>query len=251
MGRAARLSLPSPLLKAAVWGFVRIQQVQIEDANIPAGGFSTFGDFFTRTLKPGLRPVDETPGALVSPCDGRVRTAGQLENEGRTRFEVKGRSYGVDELMGREGWWSGLQTGGYAIIYLSPADYHRVHSPVDGSVRSVWHLDGTTLPVNDLGQVVAPWSIVRNERVVFDFQGSEGRTALVMVGALAVRAIEVTVPGFMLDRPAQGEPTPVRRADEVGIFHLGSTVVVLWDGSSEVNLRPNQRVRFGQRLAVR
>jgi len=230
---------------------VRFQHVEIADAQIPDGGFSTFGDFFTRTLKPGIRPVDDSPGAIVSPCDGRVRTAGFLETRGRSRFEVKGRSYTVDELMGRQGWWSDLESGGYAIIYLSPADYHRVHSPVDGSVRSVWHLDGTSLPVNNLGQVVAPWSVVRNERVAFDMRSEAGRIALVMVGALAVRAIEVTLPGVELSPAGEDVRAPVRRADEIGIFHLGSTVVVLWEGSSEVSVRPNQRVRFGQRLSVR
>lgn len=251
VGKVARLSLPPALLKAAVWGYARVLDVHLGEATVPDEGFSTFGEFFARSLKPGVRPVESAPGVLVSPCDGLLRVAGALTTGGKTTFEVKGRSYSATDLAGRPGWWSEIDTGGYAVIYLSPADYHRVHSPTDGTVASAWHLDGTCMPVNRLGQLVAPWSVVSNERVAFDITGPEGRVALVMVGALAVRAIEVTLPGLDLRGNGADQKVPVERGQEIAVFNLGSTVVVLWEGHSELGVQPGQRIRCGQWLAAR
>ena len=167
-------------------------------------------------------------------------------------FYVKGRHYAVQTLIERPGWWSSGSGGSYAVIYLSPADYHRVHSPANGEVRSVWHLPGFCMPVNKLGQILAPWAIVRNERVVFDLTTTSGLgVTLVMVGALAVRAIEVTLPG--ISKPLAGEilSVAVKRGDELGVFNLGSTVVMLWQGESNFEVNPGQKVLLGQKLAQR
>jgi phosphatidylserine decarboxylase len=72
-----------------------------------------------------------------------------------------------------------------------------------------------------------------------------------MVGAFGVRAIEVTLPGL---EPGERWGVPdggvqVARAEEIGVFHLGSTVVVFWEKSSQMTVRSGQSVRFGQRLA--
>jgi len=251
VGRVARLPLPPTVLDAAVRGYCRVLDVHLDEASVPGEGFGTFGRFFARSLKPGLRVVDRNPGALASPCDGLVRTTGSLKTGGTPGFEVKGRSYSVVELTGRRGWWSEIDAGGYAVIYLSPADYHRVHSPSDGSVVGAWHLDGTCLPVNRLGQLLAPWSVVTNERIVFDIDGPLGRVVLVMVGALGVRAIEVTLPGLRFEGEGPRGGVPIERGQEIAVFNLGSTVVVLWEGQMDPGVEPGQRIRFGQSLAAR
>ena len=188
VGKAAGLALPRPLLRRVIAGYSRFYNVQLAEVSVPEGGYSTFGEFFTRDLNPGARPVDRTDDALVVPCDGVVTAAGSLSQGSRDAliFRVKGSDYSTMDLAGRSGWWSEATSGGYAVIYLSPGDYHRVHSPVDGELRSVWRLPGMCLPVNKLGQRLAPWAIVRNERVVFDLVAAQGRLTLVMVGALAV-----------------------------------------------------------------
>jgi phosphatidylserine decarboxylase len=248
VGRFSRLPLPGPVLRGLISGYATLLDVEMAEAAVPDGGYTTFGEFFARELLPGARRVDVTPGALVAPCDGVVTAAGDLRRgAGDLRFRVKGRDHAVSELLERRGWWDDVDTGGYAVVYLSPADYHRVHSPVEGELRDLWRLPGTCWPVNRVGQTLAPRSIVRNERVAFDLATGEGPIALVMVGALAVREIEVTLPG------AERGPRPVRidRAQEIAAFNLGSTVVMLWHGRARLDVRPGQRVRVGECVARR
>lgn len=211
-------------------------------------GYSTFGEFFLRPLDDDARPVDEAPNVLVSPCDGVVQAAGDLRG---ARFMVKGREYHADELIDGLGWWADGD-GSYIVVYLSPADYHRVHSPTAGKVVGAWRVGGTCYPVNRLGQRIAPWAIVRNERVVFELDAEEGPVTTVMVGALAVKAIEPTLGGLELQRsPDRSTELDVERGTELAVFGLGSTVVVLWQGRSQMDVRVGERVRVGQRIATR
>ena len=126
--------------------------------------------------------------------------------------------------------------GLFAIVYLSPRDYHRVHAPVTGPVTAVRHVPGTLYPVNSIGLSHVPNLFARNERVVVH-QRSErhGRVASVMVGAIGVGRISLAFDESVLtndDRESglrvYGKRAPLlSRGDELGTFHLGSTVIVL------------------------
>ncbi len=244
IGRVARLPLPAPVLRGVISGYTRLLHIEVADVAIPAGGWESFGEFFARRLLPEARVIDDDSASLSAPCDGLIEAVGPLRG---ARFVVKGRSYDVRELTGRSGWWDRAERGGYVVIYLSPADYHRVHGPVDCGVRGIWRLPGTCFPVNRIGQAVAPWAVVRNERVVFDLTTEGGSVAVVMVGALGVRAIGVSVP----DPEVNGDEIRLERADELGAFNLGSTVVMLWEGDADVSVRVGERILLGQRVVLR
>src|SRR3990167_1729357 len=49
---------------------VDMSEAQIEDPT----AFEHFNAFFTRALKEGARPLDTTPGAILSPADGAVNS---------------------------------------------------------------------------------------------------------------------------------------------------------------------------------
>jgi len=61
--------------------------------------FPNLAAFFYRTLKPGARPLDPDPGALLSPADGRVLQFGRIE-EGDIE-QVKGMTYSLEALLGK------------------------------------------------------------------------------------------------------------------------------------------------------
>ncbi|KAJ9108924.1 hypothetical protein QFC21_000245 [Naganishia friedmannii] len=62
--------------------------------------YKSLGEFFYRTLKPGLRPID-TSAQLVSPADGTVLHFGEISGE---RVEqVKGMTYSLNALLGVSG----------------------------------------------------------------------------------------------------------------------------------------------------
>ena len=60
--------------------FVRRYQVDMSLALVEdVTAYPHFNDFFTRALKPGARPLDETPGAILCPADGAVSQLGPIE----------------------------------------------------------------------------------------------------------------------------------------------------------------------------
>jgi phosphatidylserine decarboxylase len=258
LGRAARVSAPRPLLRASIRAYCLAYNVDLAEYEVPEAGFETFDAFFTRRLKPGTRPLDPDPNALLSPADGRLEDAGVIEVGSTLR--IKGRSYGVAELLS-DRLASSLYAGGqFAVVYLSPRDYHRVHAPVSGEVRILRHVDGTLFPVNAIGLKHVPNLFARNERVVVE-QTTErhGPIASVMVGAIGVGRISMSFDAELVTNNGHahserafvaGQGPYLERGGELGTFHLGSTVIVFAGPSAGARLvkRPGDYVRMGEAL---
>jgi len=258
LGRAARVPAPRPLLRSLIRAYCLAYKVDLSEYEVPEAGFETFDAFFTRRLKAGMRPLDPDPEAVLCPADGRLEDAGTIE-VGST-LKIKGRLYSVAELLD-DRLASSLYAGGqFAVVYLSPRDYHRVHAPVSGEVRLLRHVDGTLFPVNAIGLQHVPRLFARNERVVIEQQSPlHGPIASVMVGAIGVGRISVSFDAEMVTNDGRdcrevafppGEGPKCERADEVGVFHLGSTVILFAGPASGLSLvrRPGDHVRMGEAL---
>jgi phosphatidylserine decarboxylase len=239
--------MPSPLAGPLLRVYGKAYGVNLNEAEPQADGYPTFDAYFTRTLRPGARDI--SGDAVVSPADGRVSASGRIDPG--SRLFVKGQSYEVAELTGEPSDATRYINGEFAVVYLAPGDYHRVHSPVDGEVTSVRKIEGDLYTVNRIGEEHVPKLFVRNKRVsiVVETKGL-GRVTVVMVGAMIVGRITVTgipeadVPAGLHPFPA---PRPVARGDELGIFHLGSTVVLLLEPGISV-VRQLGKIRYGDSL---
>jgi phosphatidylserine decarboxylase len=247
VGRLCDQPLHPALSRAVTSAYCRAYRVDMEEAELPAGAFASFDAFFTRPLKPGTRPMSED--ALVSPADGELSSLGVVDSG--ARIFVKGQPYDVGELVGDRRDAARYAGGEFAVVYLAPRDYHRVHSPVDGQVTLVRSVSGDLYPVNKIGERHIPQLFVRNQRVAIVIDTpAYGRVTAVMVGATIVGRVTVTVlPGD--DVPPGEHPivpaVPVSRGDEIGRFHLGSTVVLLLEPGLSIR-RPAGTVRFGESL---
>jgi phosphatidylserine decarboxylase len=213
--------------------------------------YESFDSFFTRPLAPGRRPVVGGPSELASPADGVLQARGPVERG--CRIVVKGRAYDVARLVGGEHDARECLGGQYAVVYLSPRDYHRVHAPVDGPLECVRSLPGECYPVNAIGERCVPDLLVANRRVAFVQESPQlGRVVTVMVAAMVVGRITArAVPGhdvpFGVHHP---RPVPsVSRGDELGAFHLGSTVVVLAGPKAPSWQRAPGLIRVGESLS--
>jgi len=246
------------MLRLAMRAYCRAYDIDLNDYQVPEQGFSTFDAFFTRHLKPGLRPLDPEPDALLSPADGRVEDIGPIEPG--AKLTVKGHAYSVAELLA-DRWAASLYAGGqFAIVYLSPRDYHRVHAPVDGRVRAVRHVPGSLFPVNSIGLQHIPRLFARNERVVIEQNSAaHGPVTSVMVGAIGVGRISLAFDNELItnngraygERIYLGQEGPqLNRGDELGTFHLGSTVILFSGPGAGLApvIRPGQRVRMGEAI---
>ncbi|TBU87276.1 archaetidylserine decarboxylase [Phytopseudomonas dryadis] len=237
---------------------VDMSEAQIEDPT----AFEHFNAFFTRALKDGARPLDATPGAVLSPADGAISQLGRIEH-GRV-FQAKGHSYSVTELLGGDSERAAPFMGGdFATVYLSPKDYHRVHMPLAGTLQEMVYVPGRLFSVNQSTAENVPELFARNERVVCLFDTERGPMAVVLVGAMIVASIETVWAGLVTpprrelktqryDEAARA-PIQLDKGAELGRFKLGSTAIVLF-GPGQVQwaaeLGANSPVQMGQLLAT-
>lgn len=200
--------------------------------------YKTFNDFFTRELKPGLRPVTQDNDIMVHPVDGAVSQLGPIE-DGRI-FQAKGHHYTALALLGGQADDAARFEGGdFATIYLAPKDYHRIHMPIKGTLSKMTYVPGELFSVNPLTARNVPGLFARNERVVAIFETEKGPLAMVLVGATIVASIETVWAGtvtpptgkkvFTWDYPTEGpDAITLEKGAEMGRFKLGSTVVMLF-----------------------
>lgn len=231
---------PKPILKFAISTFCKAYNVEIEQAEQPVTDYETFQKFFTRRLKPGLRPFDKDKAVVPSPADGTLSAFGQL-GEG-TLVQAKGVQYSLDALVGNGVDADDYRGGSYAVVYLAPHNYHRVHTPCDGQLTHWRYLPGALYPVNKTGLKHVPGLFARNERVIGHFDSEFGKCAVIMVGATFVGHMTLAFADHAtnVNQPGTGRvdlkpAVKMGRGDEFGVFNMGSTVVLLFDNP---NLEP-------------
>ena len=199
--------------------------------------YRSFNDFFTRALRPGVRPIAEDPAVIVSPVDGTVSQCGEIEDE--LLLQAKGHRYSLLALLAGDAEAVDTYRGGsFACIYLAPYNYHRIHMPCAGVARSNLYVPGELFSVNAATARAVPGVFARNERLICDFTTSFGRVAVILVGALHVGSIE-TVHCGEVNPPPRRRKAPVRvasgigrefiKGEELGRFNMGSTVVLLFE----------------------
>ncbi len=257
-GALADIAWPAWLLRLFLQFYVRSYTVDLTESAVPLSGFQTFTEFFTRPLRAEARPSDPDPTVCVSPVDGQVGVSGPIETN--TLIQAKGHPYPLHELIPEPALAKHFEGGTFLTLYLSPRHYHRVHSPVFGSVQSLLYLPGTLFPVNPPTTRCVPRLFARNERLLTLLESSAwGQVAILRFGALIVGRIRVAylaptggfrTSGRMIRRYENG---PIlERGDELGRFELGSTVILLWEpGRARLDLPPEgSEVRLGDRIAL-
>ncbi|MAQ15531.1 MAG: phosphatidylserine decarboxylase [Sandaracinus sp.] len=256
MGRLAGLKA-GPVARSAIDAFIKAYDVEMDDAVVPAGGYRTFNEFFTRRLVEGARPADPDPAAVLSPADGKVEDLGPIDHE--ASLLVKGKRYQVADLIGDPAAAERYRGGTFFIVYLSPRDYHRVHAPVSGSIARFNYVPGTLYPVNSIGLTHVPQLFAVNERVaIVQDSSTHGEVTTVMVGAIGVGriglsfdSVETNVGHEPGPRDYGGDGPPMDRAEELGVFYLGSTAIVFVGPESplEIVIGEGEHVRVGQAIA--
>ena len=239
IGWGVSLGIPAALRTLMLSRFARVYGIDDSEAEKPLGEYAGFDEFFTRKLRPGSRPIDDAPGRVVSPADGTIVECG-LATAGKL-IQAKGSHFDLASLLDDPQAAARLEGGAYVITYLSPKDYHRVHSPVGGRVVGWRHVPGTLFSVGAASIRREPGLFVRNERFVtlIEMDGG-GLVAVVMVAAVGVGHVTVSYdPDVATHRPEffraavrhrqYDEPKPIQRGDELGIFHLGSTTIAVFE----------------------
>lgn len=255
MGWMSRLPVPRPLRHALYRTFSWKFGVDLSELDRPLTEFHRFDEFFCRPLPEGARQIAEGHDVVVSPCDGVL--SGQGIADGGLCIHAKGQDYTLAGLLQDDEAARRFIGGHFMTLYLAPHNYHRVHCPLDGSVRGYRHVPGARYPVNPLSVRTVPRLFMRNERLVTYLRTPYGEVVLVMVAATGVGNMTVSYEPTM-DTVAGGpdrgacfyeHDLPIKKGEELGMFHLGSTVILLFEpGRAQLEAKTGLAVRLGQRL---
>lgn len=244
---------------ALIRWFVRAYQVDLKEASeADATAYPDFNSFFTRALRPDARPLPKDTAAVICPADGAISEIGRID--GVQLLQAKGRRFSVGDLLGGDEELAAPFHGGHFVtVYLSPRDYHRVHMPAAGELRSMIHVPGRLFSVAPHTVRTIPRLFSRNERVVSLFDTEHGPLAVILVGAICVASIETVWAGVVT--PPRGRRLQrwhypphrhqLARGEELGRFNMGSTVIVLFGPDQVIwrdDLQAGQPTRMGQAL---
>jgi phosphatidylserine decarboxylase len=258
LSRLVRRGAQSGSSKRAIRAFAERYKIALEEAEKDIDEYGSLLEFFTRRLKPGLRPLDPDPRALLCPVDG-VLDAGGTITSGRL-IQAKGREYTLAALLASEDRAKRFEGGRFATLYLSPRDYHRVHSPATAVVTGATYVPGSLMPVNPNAVLNVDSLFSRNERLITHLRSEIfGEIDFVMVGATCVGHIKVVYDDSLatncgakeISKTSYDPPPRLERGAELGVFELGSTVILLVEPGVELDLASVPRpVRIGTRLGT-
>ncbi|WP_120946089.1 MULTISPECIES: phosphatidylserine decarboxylase [Helicobacter] len=251
-GKFAHCAFPTPLQKLINKIYTKLFKIDLSDF-APLESYPTLNALFTRELK-NPRPLDQTPHALLCPCDGVLKECGRVQ-EGQA-LQIKGMPYLVGALLGSQ-----LEKSyNYFNLYLSPKDYHRFHAPCDLQIIETRHFSGLLFPVNESALQKHPHLFVCNERVVVVAQDPRGALLyFVAVGALNVGQIVLNFdPNIHTNAPtnpplsikAYDPPIALAKGAELGRFEMGSTIVLFVRGCSLPKESLYHKARYGEFLGA-
>ena len=254
MGRFSRIRHPwvrRPSI--ALWQFFA-GDLHLEEAEKTQ--FESMHDCFIRALRPGMRPLDNDPTRLVSPCDGIVGAMG--ETNGTQIFQAKGYPYDLAELLGDEVLATRYRNGSFLTLRITASMYHRFHAPDACQLREIRYISGDTWNVNPVALKRVEKLFCRNERAVLELQLAPAKTGndptsilLVPVAAILVASIRLHALESPLNLNYSGThripcSAHYERGEEMGYFEQGSTIIVL----TGPELKLDQRLAEGKLIQM-
>lgn len=239
----------------AIKRLIRKHHVDLSEAlSENLADYPTFNHFFTRRLKPHLRPIAVGDQVAVSPADGIVSQAGEIQDG--FIFQAKKFNYTVQSLLGNSAMASKFLGGRFATFYLAPRNYHRVHMPLTGTLRETIYIPGRLFSVDQLTTASVPNLFARNERLVCLFDTVLGPMAVVLVGAMCVGQMRaVWAQNFhprKICHKTEWSGVTLQKGEELGYFLMGSTVIVLFANTAiewQKTICPKAPIKMGEIIA--
>jgi phosphatidylserine decarboxylase len=238
-GSFTYLRLPTFMMVPILKAFAKLYKINVSEAEMHIEDYKSLNQFFTRALKAGVRIIDSAENAVVSPVDARITSFGDISES--TLIQAKGIDYSVKELLGSEKYYPHFTNGKFITFYLSPQDYHRIHSPFYGKILGYYYAPGKLFPVNDAAVEGIKGLFPKNERLITFLQTEYGKIAVVKVGASNVGKIRVTydtkiITNKLIRIPKEYDYENVNimidKGAELGRFEMGSTVILVFENDS-------------------
>lgn len=200
--------------------------------------YKSLNDFFTRELDMSFREDLDNSDNIISPCDGTISGFGNIDNN--TFIHAKKYKYSINELINEKS--NDFNNGKFINIYLEPKDCHRIYMPCDADLIKVTHVPGKLYSVAPYATYGIKNLYSKNERVILNFSNKDFKMSMIMVGAVNVGCI--TLSDYGIISPAkyrssitefkkENEIKSYKKGDEIGMFNLGSTVILLFSTNNK------------------
>lgn len=175
--------------------------------------YGSYNEFFSRKIRPEMRPIDGQPQHLIAPCDSKLTV---LPIDGNCRLWLKHTEYTVESLLKNKE-LAQKYTGGYALVFrLTVDDYHRYCYVCDGIKEDNVHIPGVLHTVNPIANDYYPIYKENSREYSILHSGEFGDILMMEVGALLV--------GRIVNHHGKAS---VARGQEKGYFQFGGSTVVL------------------------
>lgn len=219
---------------------------------IPASGYQSFNQFFTRTLKPGMRPVARVDdnSVIVSPVDGVVSWL-NVDLKSDSTLPVKGRmKLSVNQLLGNSMFANNFIDGTALSVILLPKNYHHFHSPVSGQLVESKEDVGNVLFGSQLIDYFMnnsfDFSVFENYKHGYFIIKTQkyGYVAMIPVGLETIGS--VAFENRVRDISA-GKEIMVTKGEKLGHFAYGGSLIIMLFEKNRFNLLSVQQ---GQQIGI-
>lgn len=245
VSKAAGAFLSTGLSRCLIKPFIRKNNIDMSPYETAA--YRSYNEFFSRKIRPEMRPVDQQEDHLIAPCDSKLIV---LPIALDARLWLKHTEYTVESLV-RSREMAEKYKGGYALVFrLTVSDYHRYCYVDDGEKEDNVQISGVLHTVNPIANDFYPIYKENAREYSILHSAHFGDVLMMEVGALLVGKI-VNLHGR----------ASVARGQEKGYFQFGgSTVVLLFEKDTiavDEDILENSRqnietiVHMGEKIGIR
>lgn len=240
--RGAFMDSPESAKVIAEW--LKDPRIEKEDYYIPNpdaadGGFTSYNEFFSRTLKDqeASRPqtMPERDYVIGAPTDCLMNSIPQKITDESTPISTKGtEALNIVDLLGGSKYADKFLGGTALSCVLMPNTYHHYHSPVSGTMVESRILEGPFFGHPDFpgwapsdgnvgyyGSTFSPFENFQRGYFIVD-TGKYGHVAMVAVGLNTISSVVFKPPFDNLTQPVE-----VKRGDELGYFLYGGSLFMM------------------------
>lgn len=204
-----------PYSKKKIAPFVKRFYIDTSEFSAPISQFTSFNDFFIRTLQPTARPIASSP--VVIPADGRYRFYPSLRKS--DGFTVKSQPFCLETVLQSRSLAQMYDGGSAVIARLCPTDCHRFYFPIDCVASKAECINGKLYSVNPIAITDNPWiwGVNRRTRTILT-SDRFGKVVFMEVGATNVGSIIQT---YVPD-------TTIAKGAEKGYFSFGGSALLIF-----------------------